>query len=408
MEKINCYVFMPYQPEFTIIYEYCLKNVISHLNNNSNNDLGEYEFDIKRADESSTGKDAIKKIKDAIEKSDLFIIDITGNNPNVLWELGYCDALEKNSLIISQASEKERPFNISTRDIIEYKFSAEGIIDLRDKLYKNISGMLIDIMIHKTSLHKDKFIYGSLCNVQKCLSSIKSNSILKMLATKEIQRLVGRTTDLQVGRFDLRNKKPNQQIIEYFCEYVGQLGGIDSGFDAITYFNFWNTITLQGMSDNYLDKNLQAADSGAKIRRIFIIDKKMHFGGNEKDILFRKILENYYRKTKNYGDKIQSKVLIIQDYEKYFNDYRNFGLLRKGSEKLLFLPEYSESENLHERKMEVTQFYYYDENKLSDPKFQERKHEIDPFEKSFNRLWNEGEPLSPIHFRRIKARIHKG
>jgi hypothetical protein len=220
-----------------------------------------------------------------------------------------------------------------------------------------------------------------------------------MLATKEIKRLVGRTINLQSGRFDLRNIKPNEQIIEYFCDYVGQLGGIDSGFDAITYFNFWNEISLQGNDDKYLSRNLQAADSGAKIRRIFIIDKNIHFKGGEEDILFRKILEDYYRHTKNYSEKILSKVIISPDYKKYFNTYKNFGLLRKGSEKLLFLPEYSKAENLHERKMEKTEFYYYDDYKLEEPDFQNNKKEIDIFENNFNRLWIEGEPLSPVHFK---------
>ena len=45
------------------------------------------------------------------------------------------------------------------------------------------------------------------------------------------------------GQFDLRNEKPNREIIEYYVDYLSQLDSADCGFDTVTFFSFWEEIT---------------------------------------------------------------------------------------------------------------------------------------------------------------------
>lgn len=56
-----------------------------------------------------------------IESSDIFIADITGQNPNVMLELGIAMKLNKNVLILKEkGSEEKYPFNIQSVQINKY------------------------------------------------------------------------------------------------------------------------------------------------------------------------------------------------------------------------------------------------------------------------------------------------
>jgi len=59
---------------------------------------------------------------DLLESSDLIIADITGNNPNVFFEIGYCMALG-SPLVLITSSYAEIPFDIKVMPIILYDMS---------------------------------------------------------------------------------------------------------------------------------------------------------------------------------------------------------------------------------------------------------------------------------------------
>jgi hypothetical protein len=56
----------------------------------------------------------------AIERADALIADITGTNPNVLFELGYGDALNKSIIVLNQELDRT-PFDIKDWRQIEYQ-----------------------------------------------------------------------------------------------------------------------------------------------------------------------------------------------------------------------------------------------------------------------------------------------
>jgi len=63
---------------------------------------------------------------EGIESSDIFIADITGQNPNVMLELGIAMKLNKNILILREKGKKEKyPFDIQSVHIQEYGSIAE-------------------------------------------------------------------------------------------------------------------------------------------------------------------------------------------------------------------------------------------------------------------------------------------
>jgi nucleoside 2-deoxyribosyltransferase len=48
----------------------------------------------------------------AIQKADLIIADITGSDPNVMYEVGFAHALKKPVLLIVRSGAKEVPFDL--------------------------------------------------------------------------------------------------------------------------------------------------------------------------------------------------------------------------------------------------------------------------------------------------------
>ncbi|HEY5455430.1 MAG TPA: nucleoside 2-deoxyribosyltransferase, partial [Acidothermaceae bacterium] len=66
---------------------------------------------VERADEISKPGKITDQIIQAIRNADVVVADITGNNPNVMWELGFAHALEKMPVILNQAIA-EAPFDL--------------------------------------------------------------------------------------------------------------------------------------------------------------------------------------------------------------------------------------------------------------------------------------------------------
>jgi hypothetical protein len=72
-------------------------------------------------------------IVEAIDKCRLVIVDVTKNNPNVMFELGYAMAKAKKSVIISQSADF-LPFDIRNIRTIVYQNTWSGIEDLRARI----------------------------------------------------------------------------------------------------------------------------------------------------------------------------------------------------------------------------------------------------------------------------------
>ena len=78
------------------------------------------------------------KIFDALIKSDLVIVDITGNNPNVFLELGYRKALDLPTIFLRQQTNEDIPFDIRTINIIQYDLKNTSGTDVLESVNKTI------------------------------------------------------------------------------------------------------------------------------------------------------------------------------------------------------------------------------------------------------------------------------
>jgi nucleoside 2-deoxyribosyltransferase len=383
---------MPFSAPRTFVYEMAIKEAIGELNKELSDQQALLldKLETQRADEIFTpDNNKVKQIKELIEKSDLVIVDISELNPNVLWELGYSTALDKYVILISEAVNN-LPFNIRVNEICKYQLDFEGMGRLRKELVKRLRDIVRVALQEKGTLIRHKDFLTASKHVTTTLKHIREDSLLKQLALNELTRIGTRFEKLAYGLFELRNVKPYEEVIEYYCEYVSQLKGDDCRFDVVSNLNFWNEITRKGTDLRYILTNAHAAKEGAKIKRIILIDanefKDRTVKQNETYTYILKIL---YNKQNEIRANFQTKLYFVDHFATARETYSNFGILVKGAEMLLFEPMYEGS------RMKETIFMYI--NKEFDAA-DGHIIKIKRYETLFNEVWERGEVLDEKHF----------
>jgi hypothetical protein len=106
----------------------------------------------ERADAITQPGRITDQIISAIERADVLVADISGSNPNVLFELGYGDALNKPIIVLNQEVDKT-PFDI--KDWRQIIYSAEDLTQLRETLILFLTGSLLTLGFNRTSPLED-------------------------------------------------------------------------------------------------------------------------------------------------------------------------------------------------------------------------------------------------------------
>ena len=130
-----CFVLMPFGEPFNTYYEERIKPAIEHQA------LG---LRAQRGDEIyGTAKPVIHQICDSIWRARLVIADVSGKNPNVNYELGYCHALNVPTILITQTPD-DVPFDYRHLRYIVYTPSDDGFRKLATDLHTNINAALLE------------------------------------------------------------------------------------------------------------------------------------------------------------------------------------------------------------------------------------------------------------------------
>lgn|GEM_PF-2091849 len=96
-------------------------------------DLG---YKCVRMDDLQYLGNIVHELYDKLVESQFIVADISGNNPNVFYELGYADALEK-TVIVLKHQDSVAPFDVSGRRLIIYN----KMTDLKEKLIAMVNGL---------------------------------------------------------------------------------------------------------------------------------------------------------------------------------------------------------------------------------------------------------------------------
>lgn len=112
--KRKCFVMMPFARDFDELYAQVIEPAI----------LSE-GFEPVRADRINLVGNALTVLKDAIEACDCALAVITGNNPNVMYELGFAHAQGKPVILLTQSEPEgaalDLPFDLKNEYVLQYR-----------------------------------------------------------------------------------------------------------------------------------------------------------------------------------------------------------------------------------------------------------------------------------------------
>lgn len=114
-------VMMPFTNDFDAVYE-TIQSACKSQN-----------FEPRRVDQIYTPTSVVDDVFSTIAQSALVICDLTGRNPNVLYEAGLAHALDREVIIIVQ-NDEDVPFNVQHIRHFSYLPNAEGLGELKKTL----------------------------------------------------------------------------------------------------------------------------------------------------------------------------------------------------------------------------------------------------------------------------------
>ncbi|NQE54353.1 hypothetical protein C5S29_12235 [ANME-1 cluster archaeon GoMg3.2] len=101
-----CFVIMPFSPEYELVYRQVIKPAAET-----------FGLKVLRADDIYSPGVITEQIKAAIHQSRICIADVTGKNPNVLYEVGIAHTLDKSTILLSQSVE-QIPFDLRALRVV--------------------------------------------------------------------------------------------------------------------------------------------------------------------------------------------------------------------------------------------------------------------------------------------------
>lgn len=122
-DKLFAFVLMPFGQQFSDIYRFGIKEPAAELN-----------FLAERVDEQIYAEGMLERIYRQIELADVVIADMSGQNSNVFYEVGYAHAKEKLCVLLTSCAE-DIPFDLKHRRHVVY---GNSIKMLKERLVEEL------------------------------------------------------------------------------------------------------------------------------------------------------------------------------------------------------------------------------------------------------------------------------
>jgi hypothetical protein len=153
----------------------------------------EFGLEIRRADEIFTTNPILDDIVDALEEAMVIIADVSGRNPNVLYELGMAHMLKRTqTVMITRDGYENIPFDISHFRIIQYENSISGKVVYEDQLRKTLKSILRDYR----SIYGEEF--EIIIRLSLAEEPVESETLYALMALKKTARPLNKHEILHV------------------------------------------------------------------------------------------------------------------------------------------------------------------------------------------------------------------
>lgn len=106
--------------------------------------LNDLDYICVRADEIDSSGSINNQIINKIIDSELVIVNLSGLNPNVMYELALRHAIGKPVIMLKEGSFSDMPFDIIDQRTILYNDDLNSVVFTQDELRKKIKGIQVD------------------------------------------------------------------------------------------------------------------------------------------------------------------------------------------------------------------------------------------------------------------------
>jgi hypothetical protein len=123
--KPKAFVIMQYSEEYNELFNEVIKPVCE-----------DFSLECERADDYYTTNMIIEDIISSITSASVVIADITPDNPNVFYEVGYSHAISKPTILLCDKKRSKLPFDLSSFRTLFYDNTIAGKTQVETKLRK--------------------------------------------------------------------------------------------------------------------------------------------------------------------------------------------------------------------------------------------------------------------------------
>lgn len=129
-QKPECFVVMQFSEKFDDLYRDVIKPTCES-----------FGYDVIRADDTYSNGLIIEDIIKSIKEASLVIADITPDNPNVFYELGFAHGINKPTILLSDRDRQKLPFDVSGFRTLFYDNTIGGKSAVEERLGKHLENL---------------------------------------------------------------------------------------------------------------------------------------------------------------------------------------------------------------------------------------------------------------------------
>ncbi|MFC7287942.1 hypothetical protein ACFQPC_07840 [Herminiimonas glaciei] len=130
VEAPTCFAIMQFTEEFDILYRDVIRPVCES-----------YGYKVIRGDDFYTGGQILEDVTRSIRNAALIIADVTPENANVFYEVGFAHAINKPTILLSDRKREKLPFDISGFRTLFYDNTIGGKSLVEERLKKHLDAL---------------------------------------------------------------------------------------------------------------------------------------------------------------------------------------------------------------------------------------------------------------------------
>lgn len=131
-ERPKAFVVMQFSEQFNALYDDVIRPTCE-----------KFGYEVVRADDIYKSGLIIEDIVRSIDESSFVIADITPDNPNVFYEVGYAHGIKKTTILLSDRRRDKLPFDVSGYRTLFYDNSIGGKKAVEESLTKHLESLTV-------------------------------------------------------------------------------------------------------------------------------------------------------------------------------------------------------------------------------------------------------------------------